>query len=121
MVDNAEIEQIVADTMEATSDIQGIIVCDAKGKVIFGHTITGSIKHSDVAKLAVKIATNSSQFTNALEQGGLREVSVAADNGFAVILGDVKLVLVGIACEGAREQLGLIRMALRRALRAMVK
>ena len=70
--------------------------------------------------LAVKIAGNSSQLSSGLDKGGLKEVSVAADNGYIVILGDVKVVLAGIAGEGARESMGLLRMALKRALMAMV-
>ena len=120
MVDKAKIEQVVQDTMAANADLEGIVICDAKGAVIFGHTISGGIKHSDVANLAVKIAANSSQLSAGLDKGGLKEVSIASDNGFIVILGDVKLVLAGIAGEGARESLGLLRMALRRALLQIV-
>ena len=116
MVDKAKIEKVVQDTMAANADLEGIVICDAKGTVIFGHTISGGTKHSDVANLAVKIAANSSQLSAGLDKGGLKEVSIASDNGFIIILGDVKLVLAGIAGEGARESLGLLRMALRRAL-----
>ena len=119
-VDEEKVKQVIADTMAANENLEGIVVCDAKGKVIFGHTISGGIKHSDVANLAVKIAGNSSQLSSGLDKGGLKEVSVAADNGYIVILGDVKVVLAGIAGEGARESMGLLRMALKRALMAMV-
>jgi predicted regulator of Ras-like GTPase activity (Roadblock/LC7/MglB family) len=119
-VDEGKVKQVIADTMAANENLEGIVVCDAKGKVIFGHTISGGIKHADVANLAVKIAGNSSQLSSGLDKGGLKEVSVAADNGYIVILGDVKVVLAGIAGEGARESMGLLRMALKRALMAMV-
>ena len=119
-MDEEKVKQVIADTMAANENLEGIVVCDAKGNVIFGHTISGGIKHSDVANLAVKIAGNSSQLTSGLDKGGLKEVSVAADNGYIVILGDVKVVLAGIAGEGARESMGLLRMALKRALMAMV-
>lgn len=120
MVDKAKIEQVVADTMAANADIQGIIVCDAKSKVLFAHTITGDVNHTEVADLAVKIAANSSQLSSKIEKGGLNEVSIATEKGFIIILGDVKLVLAGIAGEGARESMGLLRMALKRALRTML-
>jgi predicted regulator of Ras-like GTPase activity (Roadblock/LC7/MglB family) len=120
MVDQAKIEQVVQKTMAANADLEGIVICDAKGKVVFGHTISGGTKHSDVADLAVKIAANSSQLSAGLDKGGLKEVSIASDHGFIIILGDVKLVLAGIAGEGARESLGLLRMALRRALLQLV-
>ncbi len=120
MVDKAKIESIVADVMAANADIQGIVVCDAKGKVIFGHTVTEDIKHAEVAKLAVKIAGNSAQLVSGLDQGGLKEVTIASEKGLVVILGDVELVLAGIAGETAREAMGLIRIALRRALLNMV-
>jgi predicted regulator of Ras-like GTPase activity (Roadblock/LC7/MglB family) len=116
MVDQAKIEEIVAETMASNADLQGIIICDAKGKVLFGHTITGGIKHSDVADLAVKIAANSSQLAAGLDKGGLKEVSIASDHGFVIILGDVKIVMAAVAGEGARESMGLLRMALRRSL-----
>ncbi len=119
-VDEGKIKQVIADTMAANENLEGIVICDAKGKVIFGHTISGGIKHSDIASLAVKIAGNSSQMASGLDKGGLKEVSIAADSGFMVILGDVKVVLAGIAGEGARESMGLLRMALKRALMAMV-
>jgi predicted regulator of Ras-like GTPase activity (Roadblock/LC7/MglB family) len=120
MVDKAKIEKIVADTMAANADIEGVVVCDTKAKVIFGHTVMAGVKHSEVADLAVKIATNSSGLAGKLDKGGLNEVSIASEKGFIVVLGDVKMVLAGIAGQGARESLGLLRMALRRALRAMV-
>ncbi|MFW9954692.1 MAG: hypothetical protein ACFFD3_09080 [Candidatus Thorarchaeota archaeon] len=120
MVDQTKIKGIVSDTMAANADIEGIIVCDSKGQVIFGHTLSDGIKHDDVAKLVVKISANSSSLTSGIDKGGLKEVSIAADDGFIVILGDVKMVLAGIAGEGSREQMGLIRMALRRALLSMI-
>ena len=116
MVDKTKIEEIVTETMANNADLQGVIVCDAKGKVLFGHTITGGIKHEDVASLAVKIAANSSQLTAGLDKGGLKEVNIASDHGFMIILGDVKIVLAAVAGEGARESQGLLLMALRRAL-----
>ena len=120
MVDKAKIQEIVSETMAATADIQGMIVCDAKGQVIFGHTLSDGINHDDVAKLVVKISATSSSLTAGIDKGGLKEVSIAADEGYIVVLGDVKMVLAGIAGESAREQLGLIRMALKRALVSMV-
>jgi predicted regulator of Ras-like GTPase activity (Roadblock/LC7/MglB family) len=116
MVNQAKIEEIVAETMASNADLQGIIICDAKGKVLFGHTITGGIKHSDVSDLAVKIAANSSQLAAGLDKGGLKEVSIASDHGYIIILGDVKIVMAAVAGEGARESMGLLRMALRRSL-----
>jgi predicted regulator of Ras-like GTPase activity (Roadblock/LC7/MglB family) len=120
MVNQAKIEEIVAETMASNADLQGIIICDAKGKVLFGHTITGGIKHGDVAELAVKIAANSSQLAAGLDKGGLKEVSIASDHGFIIILGDVKIVMAAVAGEGARESMGLLRMALRRSLLAIL-
>jgi predicted regulator of Ras-like GTPase activity (Roadblock/LC7/MglB family) len=116
MVNQAKIEEIVAETMASNADLQGIIICDAKGKVLFGHTITGGIKHADVADLAVKIAANSSQLAAGLDKGGLKEVSIASDHGFIIILGDVKIVMAAVAGEAARESMGLLRLALRRSL-----
>jgi predicted regulator of Ras-like GTPase activity (Roadblock/LC7/MglB family) len=121
MVKKEQIEKIVAETMAANPDLEGIIVCDLKGKVIFGHTLSGGIKHDDVAGLVVKIAGNSSQLAVELDKGGLKEVSIASEKGFTIILGDVKLVLAAMAGEGARESMGLLRMALRRALVSMVE
>jgi predicted regulator of Ras-like GTPase activity (Roadblock/LC7/MglB family) len=120
MVDTAKIQQVVTDTMSSNPDIEGMIVCNAKGEVIFGHTITASIKHEDVAKLVVQISANSSALSGGIDKGGLKEVSIAADQGYVIILGDVKLVLAAIAGEGAREQMGLLRIALRRSLVSMV-
>ncbi|MFX1579078.1 MAG: hypothetical protein ACFFBJ_05480 [Promethearchaeota archaeon] len=120
MVDKDKIEQVVQETMSANADLEGIVICDAKGNVLFGHTISGGTKHADIANLSVKIAANSSQLSAGLDKGGLKEVSIASDHGFIIILGDVKIVLAGVAGEGARESLGLLRMALRRALLKIV-
>ena len=121
MVDDAKIKNIIAETMAANPDIQGIIVSDAKGEVIFGHTVSASVKHSDVSNLVVQIAANSSQLAAGIDKGGLKEVSIAAEKGYIIILGDVKMVLAAIAGESAREQMGLVRMALKRALNSMVE
>ena len=85
MVDKSKIEQVVADTMAANADLEGIIVCDAKGKVVFGHTLAGGIKHADVAKLVVQIAASSSQLTASADKGGLKEVSIASEKGYVLI------------------------------------
>ena len=66
MVDKAKIQEIVSDTMAANADIQGMIVCDAKGQVIFGHTLSGGVNHDDVAKLVVKISAASSSHSTVL-------------------------------------------------------
>ncbi|TFG34211.1 hypothetical protein EU527_04605 [Candidatus Thorarchaeota archaeon] len=121
MVDKEKIEQIVTETMAANADLQGMIVCDAKGNVLFGHTITGGIKHADVAALAVKIAANSSQLSAGLDKGGLKEVNISSDHGFIIIMGDVKIVMAAVAGEGARESIGLLLIALRRSLLSMLK
>jgi len=120
MVDKAKIEQIVSETMSANADIQGIVVCDSKGDVIFGHTISEGVDHEGVAKLVVKISGNSSQLTAGIDMGGLKELTIAAEQGYVFILGDAKMVVAGIAGESAREQAGLIRMALKRALSSML-
>ncbi len=121
MVDKAKIEQIVSETMGANAEIQGIVVCDAKGKVIFGHTISDGVNQDDIAKLIVKISVNSSQLVAGIDMGGLKEMTIAAEQGYVFILGDVKMILAGLAGEGAREQAGLIRMALKRALVSMLE
>ncbi len=121
MVDKAKIEKIVADTMAANTDLEGIVVCEPTGKVIFGHMIAGGIRHVDVAGLAVKIAADASQLVKTLEKGGLREVTIASELGVVVILGDVKMVVAGIAGKSAHESIGLLRMALKRALLEMVE
>jgi len=121
VVDKSKIETVVAQTMAANAEIQGIIVCDDKGKVLFAHTITAGVKHTDVAALAVKIAANSSQLVGALDKGTLKEISIASDKGVIIVLGDVELVLTAVAGEGAKESIGLLRMALKRALVSMVK
>jgi len=121
MVDKAKIESVVAQTMAANADIQGIVVCDDKGKVLFGHTVTAGIKHTDVASLIAKISANSSQLVSAVDKGSLKEISIASDKGYVIVLGDVQLVLAAIAGEGAKESMGLLRIALKRALMSMVK
>ncbi|MGY5854594.1 MAG: hypothetical protein RTU92_13580 [Candidatus Thorarchaeota archaeon] len=121
MVDKAKIENIVAETMASNPDLEGMIVCDAKGKVLFGHTLSGGIKHEDIANLTVKIAGNSAQLAGGLDKGGLKEVSIASEQGVIIILGDVKMVLAGVAGESAKESLGLLRIALKRALLAILE
>ena len=83
MVDKTKIEQVVADTMAANENLEGIVVCNAKGEVLFGHTIAAGVKHADVASLAVKIASNSSQLAGGLDKGGLKEVSLLKNHYFA--------------------------------------
>ncbi len=120
MVDNSKIEKIVAETMAANPDIQGMIVCDAKGKVIFGHTLTGDVKQAEISTQAVKIVTSAAQLLTGIDKGALKEVSITAEKGIVIILGDVQIVLAAIAGEAARESMGLLRIALKRALVSMV-
>ncbi|TXT56650.1 MAG: hypothetical protein BAJATHORv1_20240 [Candidatus Thorarchaeota archaeon] len=120
VVSKNKIEEIVAETMANHPEIEGMIVCNAEGEVLFGHTLSATIMHKEVAEFVVKISTNSSQLVNGLDQGGLKEIDISAETGFVMIFGDVKLILAAFAGESARESLGLVRMALRRALVSMI-
>lgn len=121
MVDEAKIEEIVAETMSSNAVIDGMVACNAEGEVIFGHTLSDTIQHKKVADLVVKLSSLSSQLSGAVDKGELKEVSVTSEDGYVIILGDVELVLAAIVGEEGRESMGLIRMALRRALVSMAE
>ncbi|MFO7836123.1 MAG: roadblock/LC7 domain-containing protein [Candidatus Thorarchaeota archaeon] len=121
MVDEAEIQEIVAETMASNPVIEGMVACNADGEVIFGHTLSDSIKHKKVADLVVKLSSLSSQLSGTVDKGELKEVSITSEGGYVIILGDIELVLAAIVGEEGRESMGLIRMAVRRALRSMVE
>ncbi len=120
MVDEGRIEEIVAETMTSNVVIEGMVACNAEGEVIFGHTLSDSIEHKKVANLVVKLSSLSSQLSGTVDKGELKEVSITSEEGYVIILGDVELVLAAIVGEEGRESMGLVRMALRRALVSMV-
>ncbi|MBS3793383.1 MAG: hypothetical protein KGY80_00585 [Candidatus Thorarchaeota archaeon] len=120
MVDEGRVEEIIAETMSENAVIEGMVACNAEGEVIFGHTLSDSIKHKKVADLVVKLSSFSSQLSGTVDKGELKEVSITSESGYVIILGDVELVLAAIVGEEGRESMGLIRMTLRRALLSML-
>ena len=102
------LEPKLAELMDIVPEIEGLIAADAKGKVIIGQTIT-EMDHAKIAKACVSIINNSNTLGTDIGKGALKTTTIEMENGFAVLVGSDKMVLIGLAGEDGGPHLGLIK------------
>ncbi len=112
----SRIRELVAETMDKIPEIEGIVVSNLQGKVLFGHTLDAAIDQNEIARLSLRMAQDAASLSRTTDKGGLKEINISSEQGFLLILGDPKFVLTAITGSDSREQLGLIKMTLKKLL-----
>ena len=111
MVDKKVIEQKLAELMDIVPETEGLIAADANGKVLVGQTIT-EMDHAKIAKACAAIIKDSNNLGKDIGKGSLKTTTIELDNGYAVLVGSEKNVLIALAGLDGRSSLGLLKQNL---------
>ena len=114
MVDKNEIEKVLGNLMDTIPEIEGLI-CAENGKVLIGQTLTDMDKQK-ISESCISILENGNTLSETIEKGGVKEINVRFDDGYAVVVGSPKLVFIALTGNDAAPSLGLIQRNLRLAL-----
>ncbi len=102
-----EIEAMLDRIMDQIPEVEGLIACDASGKKLSGQTIT-DMDHDAIIKSVLAVFKSAGDVATKIEKGAANEVRVNAADGYAVVVGSSKLVLIGMASLDAVNSLSLI-------------
>ncbi|NVM52221.1 MAG: roadblock/LC7 domain-containing protein [Candidatus Helarchaeota archaeon] len=102
-----EIEAMLERVMDQIPEVEGLIACDAKGKELSGQTIT-EMDHSAIIKSVLSVFNAAGELGTSVEKGDVTEVRVDSKEGYTMIVGSKKLILIGIAGLDAVNSLSLI-------------
>jgi len=108
MVDKKVLEQKLAELMDIVPECEGLIAADSSGKVQIGQTIT-DMDHGKIAKSCAAIIKDSNSLGKDIGKGGLKTTTIELENGFAVLVGSEKSVLIALAGLDARSSLALLK------------
>ena len=103
-----EIENKLAQLMDTVPECEGLIAADLNGKVIVGQTIT-EMDHAKIAKSCVSIIKDSNALGSDIDKGSLKNTTIELEEGFAVLVGSEKTVLIALAGADGKASLGLLK------------
>jgi predicted regulator of Ras-like GTPase activity (Roadblock/LC7/MglB family) len=103
-----KIEPKLAQLMDTVPECEGLIAADADGKVIVGQTIT-EMDHETIAKACAQIIKDSNTLGKDINKGELRNTTIELEEGFAVLVGSEKTVLIALTGPDGRASLGLLK------------
>lgn len=105
----ADIEKRLAELMDMVPECEGLIAANAaNGKVIVGQTIT-DMDHSKIAKACAAILKDSNTLGADIGKGGLKNITIELEEGFAVLVGSDKTILIAFAGTDGNASLGLLK------------
>ena len=102
------IEKKLAQLMDTVPECEGLIAADMDGKVIVGQTIT-EMDHAKIAKACVSIIKDSNTLGSDIDKGSLKNTTIELEDGFAVLVGSDKTVLIALAGVDGQASLGLLK------------
>jgi predicted regulator of Ras-like GTPase activity (Roadblock/LC7/MglB family) len=102
------IEGKLAELMDIVPECEGLIAADTKGNIIVGQTIT-EMDHSKIAKSCLSIVNDSNTLGTDIGKGSLRTTTVELEEGFAVLVGTEKKILIALAGADGKSSLGLLK------------
>lgn len=108
MVDKKVLEKKLAELMDIVPETEGLIAADSNGKVLIGQTIT-DMDHGKIAKACAAIIKDSNNLGKDIGKGGLKTTTIELENGFAVLVGSEKNVLIALAGLDGRSSLALLK------------
>ena len=105
----AEIEKKLAELMDMVPECEGLIAADKTGKVIVGQTLTDNMDHGKIAKACAAIIKDSNTLGKDIGKGNLKTTTIELDEGFAVLVGSEKSVLIAFAGSDGMASIGLLK------------
>jgi len=102
------IEKKLAELMDIVPECEGLIAADKSGKVIIGQTII-ELDHGKLAKRCAQILKDSDSLGGDIGKGGLKNMTLELEEGFAVLVGSDKIILIALAGTDGAASLGLLK------------
>ncbi|HUX99191.1 MAG TPA: roadblock/LC7 domain-containing protein [Candidatus Deferrimicrobium sp.] len=103
----SEIESMLNRIMDQIPEVEGIIAADGNGKKISGQTIT-EMDHDKIIKAVLTTFKASQELGTVVEKGEATEVRVNSKDGYTMIVGSKKLILIAITALDAVNSVSLI-------------
>ena len=104
----AALEKKLAELMDMVPECEGLIAADKTGKVIVGQTLT-DMDHGKIAKACATIIKDSNTLGKDIGKGTLKTTTIELNEGFAVLVGSEKTVLIALAGSDGMASLGLLK------------
>jgi len=102
------LEPKLAELMDTVPECEGLIAADMAGKVIVGQTLT-EMDHGKIAKSCAQIIKDSNALGADIGKGTLTTTTVELVDGFAVLAGSGKTILIALAGTDGKASLGLLK------------
>jgi len=107
-MDKKTIEQKLAQLMDLVPEVEGLIAAEPSGNVIVGQTLT-EMNHGKIAKACAAIIKDSNALGDDIGKGSLKTTTIELDEGFAVLVGSDKVVLIALAGQDGKSSLSLLK------------
>ena len=102
-----EIEAMLERVMDQIPEVEGLIAVDAKGKKLSGQTIT-EMDHDAIIKSVLNVFKAANELGTNVEKGQVKVIRVNSAEGYTIIVGSQKLILIGITGLDAVNSLSLV-------------
>lgn len=102
-----EIEAMLERIMDQIPEVEGLIACDASGKKLSGQTII-EMDHGAIIKSALNIFKAANELGASVEKGAASVVRVNSTEGYTMVVGSTKLIVIGITALDAVNSISLV-------------
>ena len=103
----SEIEAMLNRIMDQIPEVEGLIAADASGKKLSGQTIT-EMDHQAIIKQVLTVFKAANELGITVEKGEVDEVKMNSKEGYTMIVGSKKLILIALTGLDAQNSLSLI-------------
>ncbi|MHA1669103.1 MAG: roadblock/LC7 domain-containing protein [Promethearchaeota archaeon] len=104
-----ELEPKLAKLMDSIPECEGVIAADKEGKVIIAGQTIVEMDHSKIATACAKIIQDSNELGKNIGKGSLVTNTIELENGFAILVGSAKTILIGLTGLDGKASLALLR------------
>jgi len=108
MFDKGSIEKKLAELFDVVPETEGLIASDLEGKVITGQTIT-DMDHNGIAKACATLIKNTNAMGENTGKGNLKSAIIELEDGYIVIVGSDKGILIALAGLDGKASLSLLK------------
>ncbi len=102
-----EIEAMLERVMDQIPEVEGLIACDASGKKLSGQTIT-EMDHGAIIKSVLAVFKAANDLGTSVEKGEVSVVRVNSKEGYTMVVGSKKLIVIGITGLDAVNSISLV-------------
>ena len=107
VVAKQEIEAMLERIMDQIPETEGLLAVDAKGRKLSGQTIT-EMDHDAIIKAVTALFKASTEVSTNVEKGEVNEIRINSSDGYIIVVGSKKFILIGITGLDAVNSVSLI-------------